>query len=75
MNEWIAIALEARVVRPALRVAAVVGTLLVLINQGDLLVSGAMTELSVPKVLLTYCVPYCVSTCSAVTAIRANSSD
>lgn len=71
MREWLAIARQGNVVRPALKVAAVVGTVLVLINQGDLLMSGAMAELSVAKVLLTYCVPYCVSTWSAVSVIRA----
>jgi hypothetical protein len=72
VSEWLAIARQGRVVRPALKVAAVVGTLLVLINQGDLVMLGSMAELSPAKILLTYCVPYCVSTWSAVTAIRAN---
>ena len=47
----------------ALKVAAVVGSLLVLINQGEVLLRGALPPLW--KLLLTYCVPYGVSTYSA----------
>jgi len=42
----------------------IVGTILNLINQGDALVGGA--ALNVTKLLLTYVVPYCVSTYGAV---------
>ena len=51
-----------------LKVALVVGTLLNLINQGNLMLDGAWSEVHIPKLLLTYCVPYCVAvyagTCS-----------
>jgi len=50
--------------RRSLFVALVVGTILNLINQGDALVSGA--ALDATKLLLTYLVPYCVSTYGAV---------
>ena len=45
-------------------VAAVVGTILNLINQGDTLLSGQ--RLDVAKLVLTYVVPYIVSTYGAV---------
>lgn len=45
-------------------VAALVGTVLNLINQGDALFSGAHIHLF--KLVLTYCVPYCVATYGAV---------
>jgi len=45
-------------------VALVVGTILNLINQGDALVTGM--SIDVVKLLLTYLVPYCVSTYGAV---------
>jgi hypothetical protein len=48
----------------SLIVALVVGTILNLINQGDALVGGAAPN--VTKLLLTYVVPYCVSTYGAV---------
>lgn len=46
-------------------VALVCGTILNLINQGDVLLAGGQPVLW--KVLLTYCVPYCVATYGAVT--------
>lgn len=52
--------------RCSLQVAAVVGTLLNLINQGDALLSGA--PIVWWKLALTYCVPYCVCTYGAVTS-------
>lgn len=48
----------------SLLVALVIGTILNLINQGDALVTGA--ALNTSKLLLTYLVPYCVSTYGAV---------
>lgn len=50
--------------RRSLLTALVVGTILNLINQGDALVGGG--HIVVPKLLLTYCVPFCVSTFGAV---------
>ena len=59
---WAA-AFEGDTVGRALKVAAVVGSILILINQGDLVFQG---KLPPPwKLLLTYCVPYSVSTYSA----------
>jgi len=45
-------------------VALIVGTILNLINQGDALVTGLPVDIT--KLLLTYLVPYCVSTYGAV---------
>ncbi len=50
----------------ALLVALVIGTILNLINQGDALVSGA--PIDGLKLVLTYLVPYFVSTHGAVMA-------
>ena len=44
--------------------ALVVGTVLNLINQGDVLFGGAPVNWF--KIILTYCVPYAVSTYGAV---------
>jgi len=46
------------------RVALIVGTLLNLINQGDALLGHG--HISVPKLVLTFVVPYCVATYGAV---------
>ena len=61
-----AIVFERGIVRRSLILAAIVGTILNTINQGDALFAGA--SLVVWKIALTYCVPYCVSTYGAVTA-------
>ena len=70
MSSWLAIAFEASVVRRALKMMAVVGCILALINHGDALLMGAMTATAWLKVALTFAVPYCVSTISSVQAIR-----
>lgn len=54
----------------ALRVAAVVGTILFVINQLDVVVSGTLTALVAGKIALTYLVPYSVSTYSALEVNR-----
>ena len=50
--------------RRSFAVAVVVGTILNLINQGDVLMNGAHLDLT--KVILTFAVPYCVATYGAV---------
>ena len=45
-------------------IALIVGTILNLINQGDAMLAGL--PLDITKLLLTYLVPYCVSTYGAV---------
>ena len=47
-------------------VALVVGTILNMINQGDALLG--LAAISWPKIILTFLVPYCVSTYGAVAA-------
>lgn len=51
--------------RKAVLTAAVVGTVLTVINHGDQIFVGDYP--SPLKVLLTFCVPYCVTTWGAVT--------
>lgn len=48
----------------------VVGTVLMLINHADALMMGNVGAARVAKILLTYLVPYTVSTCSSVQAVR-----
>ena len=56
----------------AFKVAIVVGCILATINHGDAIFAHAMTPSSWLKVLLTFCVPYCVSWYSAVKTDTAN---
>ncbi len=55
--------------KKAIITALVVGTLLTAINHGDVILSGLVP--SAWKVVLTYCVPYCVTTWGAITGKRA----
>ncbi|WP_395816775.1 nitrate/nitrite transporter NrtS [Devosia sp.] len=57
------LAFSRRVIVNSLAVAAVVGTALNLINQGNLVFAGQMPDLV--KVVLTYSVPFFVSTYGA----------
>ena len=69
MKRWIAIAGSRNIVLNSLKVSMVVGTILVLINYFDRLFSGGLSIIDYFKMLLMYCVPYCVSTYGAVSAI------
>ena len=53
----------------------IVGTVLVGINHGDLILSGGIGRKELIKILLTYIVPYCVSTFSAVAVLERDRSD
>jgi len=57
-------ALSEGVPRRSLWVALIVGTVLNLINQGDVLLAGHRLDFA--KLMLTYAVPYLVSTYGAV---------
>jgi len=63
-NEALRLALTGGTPARAAWVAAVVGTILVLINQWEAFVG--IQPLSIPKLVLTYVVPYLVSTYTAV---------
>ena len=56
--------------RRSLVVAFVVGTILTLLNQGDILIAGGWNEALYWKVPLTYCVPFCVATYGALSNSR-----
>jgi hypothetical protein len=72
---FLPLASSAQVVRPAIKVAIVVGTVLVLINHGDAVLKMSLTTSQFLKILLTYLVPYCVSTYSAVKAIQGQAQE
>ena len=74
MTPWLAIATERSIVLRALRVAAVVGSILILINHGDALLHGDLSAGRTWRILLTLLVPYCVSTYSSVAALRDRSN-
>lgn len=56
--------------RRSLTVAVVVGTILTLLNQGDIIFAGDWKTALYWKVPLTYCVPFCVATYGALSNSR-----
>ncbi|NQV44736.1 MAG: nitrate/nitrite transporter NrtS [Rhodospirillales bacterium] len=66
MDKWIQLATSRSIVRRSVFVSMIVGTLLLIINQGDVMLGGAAPDLV--KTILTYLVPYCVSTYASVSA-------
>jgi hypothetical protein len=70
MKEWLRIAASASVRRRALRVAGVVGAILLAINHGDAILHGDVPPVRLLRMALTLIVPYLVSTFSSVGAIR-----
>jgi len=63
-KQYLLYSFAAGVPRRSLLVSLVVGTILNLINQGDVLFRGG--EVDLVKLALTYLVPYCVATYGAV---------
>jgi hypothetical protein len=61
-----ALAFSRPVLRKALIAAVVVGSLLIVLNQGDLIFSGRLTGRILLKSLLTPVIPFCVSLLGAV---------
>jgi len=71
IKQTIVLALEPSIVKRGLKYAIVVGTVLVGINHGDRIISGALTPYQMIQIGLTYSVPYIVSSLSSVQAIIA----
>ncbi len=76
MKEWLTLVFGRAVVARGLKVAVIVSTILVAINQGDAIISGNLSAATAWKISLTYLVgllvPYCVSTYAGVSAIIAH---
>ena len=69
-QSFLNLALRKSVIRRAVKIALIVGCLLALINHGDRIIFQDMKSVDWVKILLTFCVPYCVSTVSSVLAIK-----
>ena len=73
---WLRVATSEPVVLRSSKVSMIVGTVLVAINQGNLILSTAALPPDLYwKIPLTYCVPFCVSTYAAVDAILSRGLD
>ncbi len=67
---WLRLAARPSIVRRALLTAVIVGSALTLINHGDAILRGSLDYARFAKMLLTFAVPYVVSTVSSVAARR-----
>lgn len=70
MREWLRLACSASVRRRALRMAGIVGMILLAINHGEAILRGEVSPVRLMRMVLTLIVPYLVSTFSSVSAIR-----
>jgi len=70
MGEWLRLAFAAAVVRGAIRLAGMVGTMLPVLNRGSSLASGDLGALRALQIVLTYLVPYGFATYSVAEAVR-----
>ena len=64
------LALSGGVVLRATKVSLLVGSILALINHGQAIYELSLTRTSIIQILLTYFVPYSVSTYSSVKALQ-----
>lgn len=70
MGSWFKTAKNKTIQKNGLLISILVGSILNLINQGDVILSGSLTEIHCPKIILTYCVPYCVAVFAGTEAAR-----
>ncbi len=70
MASFFKLAFQKQTVKSAIRISLIVGVILNFINQGDAILSLDFEKLSLLKTLLTFAVPYIVSTYSSVLTKR-----
>lgn len=68
---WIKLCISKGVMQRATLTALVVGSILALINYGDALIQGTITPAQQIRMLITYLVPYSVSTFSSVSTLKS----
>ena len=68
MRKWMHYWFERNTVVRAVKIAMIVGPILTVINQYDVILRGDYSVRVVGKMLLTFLVPYCVSSFSSVSA-------
>ena len=71
VGEALAICMRREHLRRTLRIALVVGVVLTLINQVDVIIGGDATTLTWVKVGLNFCVPFVVSNLGLLAGKRA----
>ena len=74
LSTFLEIATSSKVVRSSIKVSLTVGTILALIYHGGAIIHMSFTVKNMLQILLTYFVPYCVSTYSSVKSIQTNAN-
>ncbi|MBU3002951.1 nitrate/nitrite transporter NrtS [Paraglaciecola arctica] len=64
--KWLAIVFRQDILIRSTKIALVVGTVLAMLNHGDKIIDHQLTLIDIYKMLVTYLVPFCVSTYSSV---------
>lgn len=71
-HSWIAAATDRSILRRSVVTCLIVGALLTVINQGDVLIRGQVDAIVALKIALTFLVPFVVATMSGAAAIRVH---
>jgi hypothetical protein len=71
IKESLRVCMRREHLRRTVRIALVVGTILTLINQADVILSGDATAITWIKAVLNYCVPFIVSNLGLLAGKRA----
>ena len=66
---WLALCVSKNIMRRSLLTSLIVGTILVIINHDDALITGEIDSVRIFRMILTHLVPYLVSTTSSVSTI------
>ena len=69
LKEYVTLSIQPSIVKRGVTFSVIVGTLLISINHGDTILAGELTNTHLFKMVLTYFVPYFVSTLSSAQAI------
>lgn len=69
MKDFLTQCFSRPIIKRASLTALVVGIILIAINHGDALISGQVDANSLLKIILTFCVPYIVSTVSSASTV------
>ena len=72
-REAVALILRGITFHTASRVALVVGTLLTVINQGEVMMSGQQTTATYVRIAFNYLIPYTVASIGYLAPLRAGS--
>ena len=75
IKNFLNIATSYPVCRRAAIIALIVGVVLALINHGDKFLTTGLSQGDIVKILLTFLVPYAVSTVSSVLTIRERAAE